>query len=116
MRTLSLLSILLIGACSSRENPPIAREQPPIDLAQVIAEQVKDKPVLIVKQRVPTLPEIVKTEGVTVRLCDKPGLQAYDDSALEEAVRGFNARGDAIDACNKRLIGLAKKLKVNLDD
>lgn len=116
MKTLSLLSILFIAACSSRENPPVARERPSIDITKVIAEELQDKPVVVIKERVPTPPEVVDVDGVKVVLCAKPGLQGYTDSALDETLRGFNARGDAIDECNKRLIKLAKKLKVPIDD
>ena len=115
-------TLLGVAACGSMVSNP---EPKTTDLARVVAEHMKDKPVVYVEAR-PKEPQLnLKTiaseaprtppEGVALMLCNKPSIPGYDGSktdALSATVLAFNARGSSIDSCNEHNARMARKLGV----
>lgn len=98
MRAL-LLCILLVGC--GRDMPP-TKDNPPQDLAKVVAEALKDKPVVIVEKPVPMPAEEIKVRGKNIKLCSEITVGPYSPgkavNAVTEALRAANGE---ISRCNK---------------
>ena len=106
MRYLQLVALLLLvgfAGCGSTHN--IKQEEPYArrNLLEIIREHVKHKPVLVVEK------PVIEKESAPVKdmkppICNKSAMPGYEPGeALAAAVEGFNARGEDIDECNKKI-------------
>lgn len=119
-----MCTLLFVSACGSLVNRSSAQGAPEegIDLARIVAAQMKDKPVVYIEKEPEVLSPTVSIETIEqakevadteFMLCDKPPIPGYNGvktDALTVTVFAFNARGESIDECNRHNRRAAKKI------
>lgn len=118
MRFFQLVALLLLvgfAGCGSTHN--IKQEEPYTrrNLLEIIKEQVKGKPVLVVEKPVKDK-EPAPVDDTDIPICNKSAMPGYGPGeALTAAVEGFNARGADIDNCNKKIQEWVRKKRSQTD-
>lgn len=106
--------VLFMSACGSLVSRSAAKGIPEegVDLAHIVAEHMKDKPVVYIDREpvvlaptvsIETIEESKQVAETEFMLCGKPQIPGYNGTetdALTVTVMAFNARGASIDECN----------------